>query len=76
MWLLVEPWIREEQCGFRPGRGTMDQLYTHMRVLEGAWEFAQPADMCLFYLRRAHDHALQGVLWEVLQEYQVDGILL
>ncbi len=25
---IVEPRIQEEQCGFRPGRGTLDQLYT------------------------------------------------
>ena len=37
----VESRIQEEQCGFRPGRGTVDQLYTLSRVLEGAWEFAQ-----------------------------------
>ena len=39
---IVEPRIQEEQCGFRPGRGTVDQLYTLDRVLEGAWEFTQP----------------------------------
>ena len=27
-------------------RGTLDQLYTLPRVLEGAWEFAQPVHMC------------------------------
>ena len=37
---IVEPQIEEEQCGFRPGRGTVDQLFTLARVLEGAWEFA------------------------------------
>nr|XP_049610760.1 uncharacterized protein LOC125988936 isoform X1 [Syngnathus scovelli] len=42
----VEPRIQEEQCGFRPGRGTVDQLYTLGRILEGAWEFAQPVHMC------------------------------
>ena len=44
--LLVEPRIQEEQCGFRPGRGTLDQVYTLARVLEGDWEFAQPVHMC------------------------------
>ncbi|KAI3355453.1 hypothetical protein L3Q82_018289 [Scortum barcoo] len=38
---IVDPRIQEEQCGFRPGRGTLDQLYTLHRVLEGLWEFAQ-----------------------------------
>ncbi|KAI3352919.1 hypothetical protein L3Q82_019499 [Scortum barcoo] len=33
--LIVEPQIQEEQCGFRPGRGTVDQLYTLGRILEG-----------------------------------------
>ena len=38
-WIVV-PWIQQEQCDFRPVRGTVDQLYTSSRVLEGAWEFA------------------------------------
>ncbi|KAK3566156.1 hypothetical protein QTP86_028452, partial [Hemibagrus guttatus] len=37
---LVEPRIQEEQCGFHPSHGTLDQLYTLHRVLEGSWEFA------------------------------------
>ncbi|GAA6076081.1 uncharacterized protein LOC106910031 [Tachysurus ichikawai] len=37
---IVEPRIQEEQCGFRPGRGTLDHLYTLARLLEGSWEFA------------------------------------
>ena len=47
---IVEPRIQEEQCGFRPGRGTVDQLYTLCRILEGAWEFAQPVHMCFVEL--------------------------
>ncbi|TKS65443.1 putative 149 kDa protein ORF 2 [Collichthys lucidus] len=43
---IVEPRIQEEQCGFRPGRGTVDQLYTLSAAMEGAWEFAQPVYMC------------------------------
>ena len=76
IWLTVEPRIQEEQCGFRPGSGTLDQLHTLRRVLEGSWEFAQPVHMCFGDLEKAFDHVPRGILWEVIQEYGVGGPLL
>ncbi|KAK3538885.1 hypothetical protein QTP86_018754 [Hemibagrus guttatus] len=73
---LVEPRIQEEQCSFRPSRGTLDQLYTLHRVLEGSWEFAQPVHMCFVDLKKAFDRVPCGILWEVLWEYGVRGPLL
>ncbi len=52
---IVVPQVQEEQCGFRPGRGTMDQLFTLARVLEGARDFAQPVYMCFVDLEMAYD---------------------
>ncbi|KAI3362918.1 hypothetical protein L3Q82_011593, partial [Scortum barcoo] len=70
---IFKPRIQEEQYGFRPGRGTVDQLFTLGRVLEGAREFAQPVYMCFVDLEKAYDHVLNGTLWGALQEYGVDG---
>ena len=73
---IVEPQIEEDQCGFCPGRGTTDQLFTLARILEGAWEYAYPVYMCFVDLEKAYDWVPWEILWEVLQEYRVRGSLL
>ena len=70
------------QCGFCPGRGTVEQLYTLSRVLEDAWEFAQQhpvgqnQHMGFVDLEKAFDPVPRGVLWGVLWEYGVPDPLI
>uniref|UniRef100_A0AAQ4R3P6 Reverse transcriptase domain-containing protein n=1 Tax=Gasterosteus aculeatus aculeatus TaxID=481459 RepID=A0AAQ4R3P6_GASAC len=73
---IVKPRIEEEQCGFRPGRGTTDQLFTLSRIIEGAWEYAHPVYICFVDLEKAYDRVPREKLWEVLREYGVRGSLL
>uniref|UniRef100_A0A8C6KH39 Reverse transcriptase domain-containing protein n=1 Tax=Nothobranchius furzeri TaxID=105023 RepID=A0A8C6KH39_NOTFU len=73
---IFESQIEEEQYGFCPGRGTVDQLYTLARVMEGAREFAQSIHMCFVDLEKAYRRVPRGTLWETLQEYGVGGFLL
>uniref|UniRef100_A0A3Q3WML6 phospholipase A2 n=1 Tax=Mola mola TaxID=94237 RepID=A0A3Q3WML6_MOLML len=60
--LLVELQIQEEQCCFHSGHGRLNQFSTLVRVLEGAWEFAQPVYICTVDLDKAYDRVPQGVL--------------
>jgi len=53
LWPIVEPQLQEEQCGFRPGRGTVDQLFTLVGLLGGSWEFAHPVYMYFVDLEKA-----------------------
>ncbi|KAK3530421.1 hypothetical protein QTP86_024466 [Hemibagrus guttatus] len=69
-WRGVRPLVE------RPSHGTLDQLYTLHKVLEGSWEFAQPVHTCLVDLEKAFDRVPRGILWKVFCEYGVCGPLL
>jgi len=49
---IVEPQLQEEQCGFRPVCGIVDQLFNLTRLLGGAWEFAIQSTCALWTWRR------------------------
>lgn len=49
---------------------------THLQECLRGREFVQPAQTCSVKLEKAYECILQGILWEVLWEYGVDGPLL
>ena len=43
---IVESKPTDAQCGFRPGRSTMDQIFALQQTLEKSWEYAKEVNAC------------------------------
>ena len=66
----------DAQCGFRPGRSTMDQIFALQQIFEKSWEYAKEVNVCFVDLEKAHDRIPRDKLWAVLLQYGIDGQLL
>ena len=53
--LVVEPQLHEAQCGFRRGRGCVDQIFNRKECISMARQKEQPLFMCFIDLRKAYD---------------------
>lgn len=77
---VLEPFLRSEQNGFRPNRGTCQQILALRRVIEGATKFQTSAVVIFVDFRRAFDSIDRHSLREILNTYRihprlVNGIL-
>ncbi|KAA3680783.1 uncharacterized protein DEA37_0007614 [Paragonimus westermani] len=61
-----ESQIREEQAGFRSGRGCVDHIYPLRRILEHRHSYRQPTAVVFLDLRAAFDSVARNVLWSCL----------
>ena len=68
--------LGEEQCGFRRGRGCVDQIFTVKNVCEKYLEKGKELYVAFMDLEKAYDRIDREALWKVLQIYGVGGKLL
>ena len=48
---IVEPKLTDAQCGFCPGRSTVDQIFALQQIFEKSWEYAKEVDACFVILK-------------------------
>jgi hypothetical protein len=58
--------IRENQAGFRPGRGCIDHIFTLRQILEHRHSFQRPTIVVFLDLKAAFDSVDRQVLWQCL----------
>ena len=73
----TEQMLRENQCGFRRGRGCIDHIFTLRTLAEKAREFNTTLYLSFVDLRKAYDSVNREALWLVLERrYQVPRKLI
>ncbi|XP_076031278.1 uncharacterized protein LOC143019503 [Oratosquilla oratoria] len=68
--------IGEEQCGFRTGRGCVDQIFVVRQICEKAIGKGKDVFWAFMDLEKAYDRVDRKALWEVMQIYGIGGKLL
>lgn len=64
----AESMLPETQCGFRPGRGTVDAIFVVRQIQEKCLEQYRPLYMCFVDLEKAFDRVPREALWIVLKK--------
>ena len=72
----VESTISESQCGFRPGRGTVDQIAALRLYLEKSWEHSIDQHICFLDLEKAFDQVPRDKKWTVIEQTGISNRLL
>ena len=68
--------IGEEQCGFRQGRGCMDQVFAVRKVCEKYHTNGKYVFWAFMDLEKAHDTIDRHGMWQMVRVYGVGGKLL
>ena len=63
--------LREEQAGFRKGRGCIDQIFALRNIIEQCLEWNVPLYINFIDFRKAFDSVHRDTLWKLLRSYGI-----
>ena len=74
--VLTEGMIGDEQCGFRSGRGCVDQVFVMKQMSEKFYGKNKSLYVAYMDLEKAYDRIDRDAMWRVLSMYGINGKLL
>ena len=72
----VDEKLRQEQSGFRQGRGTLEQMFTLRNILEQCMEWQAPIYVNFVDFRKAFDSVIREKLWVIMKEYGIPSLYI
>ena len=69
----IDTRLRQEQAGFRKGKGCIDQIFTLRNIIEQCLEWNAPLFISFIDFRKAFDSVHRVSLWNILQHYGLPG---
>lgn len=72
----IDPYLRENQNGFREGRSTVTQILALRRIIEEVKKNNLTAVLCFIDFKKAFDSIHRGVMMNILKAYGVPPYLL
>ena len=72
----VDPLLRSNQAGFRPGRSCAQQIHILRRVMEGFNEYHLPLTVTFVDFKKAFDSINRSVMFAVLRHYGIPQTLV
>ena len=64
--------LSEEQAGFRPGRGTIDHIFTFNQIVERCWEFQKDIYCVFIDFKQAFDSVWRNGMLKSLEKWNID----
>ena len=72
----VESKLRKEQAGFRPGRGTTEQIFILRNIIEQSIEWQSSLYVNFIDFEKAFDSVHRDSLWLIMRSYGIPSEII
>ena len=73
---LYDSYARDNQAGFKKGRGCRDQVFALRQIIEQRSEYNRPTVMVFIDFKAAFDSVKRDAIWKILEDHGMPDKLL